>query len=86
MAEWIFRQEGTDTPLPIVTGPDKFIVVCAGGHGLNQNAIFTCGHGTLVTREIRLPKHWKTLVEKYKDKEIERFRGTARPNTPFTVL
>jgi hypothetical protein len=86
MAEWIFKQEGTDMPLPIVTGPDKFIVVCAGGHGVNQNAIFTCGHGMLVTREIRLPKNWKALVEKYKAREIERFRDAVHPNIPFTVL
>lgn len=82
MAEWIFKQEGTDMPLPIVTGPDKFIVVCVGGHGMNQNAIFTCGHGTLVTREIRLPKNWQALVAKYKAKEIERFRDTAK-NTRY---
>ena len=74
MAEWIFKQENTDMPLPIVTGPDKFIVVCVGGKGMNQNAIFTCGHGTLVTREVKLPKNWKALVEKYRNREIERLR------------
>jgi hypothetical protein len=74
-AEWIFAQEGTDVPLPIVTGPGKFIVVCVGGHGVNQNAVFTCGHGMLVTREIRLPRNWKELMGKYKEREIARFRG-----------
>ena len=78
MAQWIFKQEGTDMPLPIVTGPDKFVVVCVGGHGMNQNAIFTCGHGTLVTREIKLPRDWEALVAKYKAREIERFRYTAK--------
>jgi len=76
MAEWIFKQEGTDMPLPIVTGPDKFIVVCVGGQGMNQNAVFTCGHGTMVTREIKLPKNWNALVAKYRPLEIERFRGS----------
>lgn len=75
MAKWIFRQEGTDMPLPIVTSPDKFVVVCVGGHGTPQNAIFTCGHGGLATREIKLPRKWNVLVEKYRVREIERFRG-----------
>ena len=63
--------------LPIVTGPDKFAVICVGGHGTPQNDIFTCGHGGLVSREIRLPKNWAALVEKYRAKEIGRFRSGA---------
>jgi hypothetical protein len=75
MAEWIFKQEGTATPLPIVTDADKFIIVVMGGHGTAQNAVFPGGHGNMATREITLPKNWKTLVEKYKAREIERFKG-----------
>ena len=75
MAEWIFKQEGTDTPLPIVTGPDKFIIVVVGGHGTGQNAVFPGGHGYMAAREIKLPKNWEALVAKYKAREIERFRG-----------
>lgn len=74
-AAWIFKQERTATPLPIVTDPDKFIIVVIGGHGTGQNAVLPGGHGNMATREITLPKNWKTLVEKYKAREIERFKG-----------
>ena len=75
MAEWIFKQEGTASPLPIVTGPDKFIIVVVGGHGTGQNAVFPGGHGNMATREIQIPKNWKALVAKYRTREIERFQG-----------
>lgn len=76
-AGWVFDQEGTATPLPIVTDPAKFIIVVVGGHGTGQNAVLPGGHGNMATREIRLPRNWEALVAKYKAREIERFRDAG---------
>jgi hypothetical protein len=86
MAEWIFKQEGTDTPLPIVQRPERFIIIVVGGPGVGQNAVFPGGHGNIASRGIKLPKNWKALVEKYKVREIERFRDTTRADMPFTIV
>jgi hypothetical protein len=75
MAEWIFAQEGTSTPIPIVAGPDRFVIVVFGGHGQKQNAVFPGGHGQMVTKQVILPARWGELVEKYKVREIGRFRS-----------
>ncbi len=62
----IMRPDPNDT-VPIVGGPEKVVIIVAGGPGLHSvfstSGIHSC---TMVTKEIKLPGNWGDLLERAK--------------------
>ena len=68
--EWVVEKHKADpdAPIPILLSPDKLKICVAGGPGPDMIAyIGTWGYGPsqFVTKPVRLPSNWNTLLEKY---------------------
>ena len=71
--ECLMRDDPNDT-VHIVQSPDKVVIVVAGGAGLHS--VFSTAGKTntgMVTKPIRLPKHWPEVLARAKPTERKKF-------------
>ncbi|MDZ7261697.1 MAG: hypothetical protein ONB05_06295 [candidate division KSB1 bacterium] len=71
LPKWLIEkcQAGPDVLVPLLAGPEHIKICVAGGagpYGITYTSTFGYGPAHFVTKPIKLPKNWGSLLEKYR--------------------
>jgi hypothetical protein len=70
LPEWLIEkcQAGSDALIPLLAGPEHIKLCVAGGagpYGITYTSTFGYGPAHFVTKPIKLPANWRSLLKKY---------------------